>query len=240
MAPHFSADDIVRIFDHIPEVCFFIKDRGGRFLHVNQALLDRLHLRGEQEILGTTDEDRYPHQIAEQLMADDRRVMETGVPLINHVEVLLDESGRLDWFSTTKLPLRDGKGDTIGVVGIVRSHESGRKLAASYSVVGQVVEYIHASPGECRVADLARRVGVSPRHLNRLFQSTLGIAVQQFLIRTRVQAAASAIRETDHTLADIGDQFGFCDQSAFTKQFRKHLGITPAAYRWKYQSSAKA
>lgn len=235
MTSQISADDVIQLFDHMPEVYFFIKDRQGRFVRANRALLDRLGLADEQDLIGTTDHDRYPVQIAEQLVADDREVMDTGHSLINRAEVLFDETGKLDWFQTTKFPLRNTQGETVGVIGIVRSHARGRKLAASWSAVSQVIDCIRTSPGEHRVTDLARRVGITPRHLNRLFQNALGIDVQQFLIRTRIQAAAAIIRDTDRSLADISDEFGFCDQSAFTKQFRKHLGITPAAYRAKYR-----
>ncbi|MGI9470160.1 MAG: helix-turn-helix domain-containing protein [Rubripirellula sp.] len=231
MDTQISASDVIQLFDHMPDVFLFIKDREGQFLRANRALLDRLGFDDEEDLIGTTDHDRYPAQIAEQLVADDRHVMETGQPLINHAEVLFDETGMLDWYLTTKLPLRDSRGKTIGVIGVVRSHAGGRKLAASYSAVSKVIECIRDSPGQYRVADLASHVGISSRQLNRLFQSTMGIDVQQFLIRTRVQAAAVAIRETDRSLVDISDEFGFCDQSAFTKQFRKHLGTTPAAYR---------
>ncbi len=231
MLPSVSVEDVVNLFDHIPEVCFFVKDRQGRFVRVNRALLDRLGLQDESEIVGTTDRDRYPPEIAEQLLEGDQRVMETGEPLVNHVEVLLDGTGKLDWFSTTKLPLRSRQGKILGVVGIVRNHEGGRRLAASYSVVGEVVDCIRDDPARYRVADLAARVGVSARHLNRLFHDALGIDVQQFLIRTRIRASTVALRETDRSIAEIGDEFGFCDQSAFTKQFRKHTGVTPAAYR---------
>lgn len=230
-----SVDDVIELFDHVPDVYFFIKDRQGRFLKANRALLDRLGLTDEQQLIGTTDHDRYPPQIADRLVADDRRVMETGEPLINHTEVLFDETGKLEWYLTTKLPLRDRDGAMMGVIGIVRSHAGGRKLAASYSAVSQVIDRVRSRPGEHRVAELANEVGITPRHLNRLFQHALGLNVQQFLIRTRVQAAAAAIRETSQSLADIAAEFRFCDQSAFTKQFRKHLGITPAAYRAKYR-----
>lgn len=235
MAKNISLDDIFRLFDHMPEVYFFIKDQSGKFIRGNRALLDRLGIDNENDFVGTTDHDRYPPQIADRLVSDDRQVMESGTPLLNHAEVLFDETGKLDWFSTTKLPLRDQNGKTIGVIGFARSHTGGKKLAASSSMVGKAIECIRSSPGDYRVADLAEIIGVSTRHLNRLFHEALGIGVQQFLLRTRIHAASRAVRETDRSLAGIADEFGFCDQSAFTKQFRKHIGMTPAAYRSKYQ-----
>ena len=87
-------------------------------------------------------------------MADDRNVMESGPPLLNHAEVLHDETGKLDWFLTAKLPLRDASGKTVGVIGIVRSHAGGRKLALSFSTVGKAIDCIRSSPGDYRVADL--------------------------------------------------------------------------------------
>lgn len=239
MTSQIPIDDVVQMFDRIPDAYFFIKDKQGRFVRANRALLDRLRLRDEQAIIGTTDHDRYPDQIANRMQADDRRVMETGRPITDHAEVLFDETGKLDWFLTTKLPLRDRKGKTVGVLGIVRSHESRRRLADSYSVVDQAIEHVRSSPAAYRVADLAEQVGVSERHLNRLFQGTLGISVQQFLVRTRVQAAAAAVRETRRSLADIAIECGFCDQSALTRQFRKHLGTTPAAYRKKHTAPTR-
>jgi AraC-like DNA-binding protein len=39
------------------------------------------------------------------------------------------------------------------------------------------------------------------------------------------------LRSGDKPIAEIALDFGFCDQSAFTQHFRKHMGITPATYR---------
>lgn len=236
MLDEIHAKQVIQVFDQIPEIYFFIKDREGRFARANRALLDRLGLPDEQAILGTTDHDRYPAQIADRLVEDDRRVMETGEALLDQVEVLYDETGKLDWFSTTKMPLRDSAGKVIGVIGIVRSHEGHRSIAASHRAVSRVIEFVREDPGSAlRVSDLARRAGVSERHLNRQFNEALGIGIQQFLIRSRVQNAAKEIRETNQSLAEIGGACGFYDQSAFTRQFRKHLGITPAAYRKRYR-----
>lgn len=232
MLSDLPAREVIQLFEHLPEVYLFIKDRDGCFQYANPALIQRLGLPDMAAIVGTSDYDRYPVEIADRLARDDAEILRKGTPLIDHMEILYDETGTLDWFSTTKMPLRDRKKAIIGVIGIVRRHGEHRKLAAAHTSVNQVMAWVRERPTELfRVGHLARRVGVSERHLNRQFQQALGLSLQQFLIRSRIQAAAWDIRHKDLSLAEISQAYGFCDQSAFTKQFRAHIGVTPSAYR---------
>jgi len=232
MLSNLPACEIIQLFEHLPEVDFFIKDKDGYFQHANPSLIQRLGLPDMAAIVGTSDYDRYPVEIADRQAEDDAEILRRGIPLIDHMEILYDETGTLDWFSTTKLPLRDKNQNIIGVIGIVRRHGEHRKLAAAHASVNQVMAWVRERPTEVfRVRELARRVGVSERHLNRQFQQALGLSLQQFLIRSRIRAAAWDIRHKDLSLAEISQAYGFCDQSAFTKQFRTHIGIPPSAYR---------
>ncbi len=228
-----SCDQLVQLFDRLKDVCFFIKDAQGRFIYANDALVCRLRLKDRSEIVGTTDHDRYPDELADRFVRDDRKVMETGQALVNQVEVLLDELGNLDWYSTTKSPLYDDKGEVIGVMGIFRTYEGSKKMIASYSAVARSIEIVREE-SLISVAELARRSGVSERQLHRRFREALGMSAQAFILRNRIQGAAVLLRETDEPIASIAVDFGFCDQSAFSKQFVKQLGSTPAAYRRRY------
>ncbi len=82
-----------------------------------------------------------------------------------------------------------------------------------------------------RIGDLAKRSGMSVRQFNRRFREVFGTNPRTFLIKTRVQAACEVLRRSDQPIAEIALDFGFCDQSAFTQHFRRHMGLTPAAYR---------
>ena len=62
-----SCDQLVQIFDRLKDVCFFIKDAQGRFIYANDALILRLRLKDRSEIIGTTDHDRYPDELADRL-----------------------------------------------------------------------------------------------------------------------------------------------------------------------------
>ena len=94
---------MIKLFEHVPDTYFFLKDSLSRFAHVNQALLERLGLDDVSQIVGTSDHDRYPPHVADQLVEGDKRVMESGDPFINHADILFDHRGRLEWFSTSKI-----------------------------------------------------------------------------------------------------------------------------------------
>ncbi|MDI1315642.1 helix-turn-helix domain-containing protein [Prosthecobacter sp.] len=224
-------------WEHVPGVFFFVKDRQGRFLRANRALLDRLGMQDEAEIVGTTDHDRYPPHLADRLVAGDRQVMTSGQPLLDHADILYDESGGFMWFRSHKYPLRDRRGRIVGVFGITTAHRGGARHSLGNATVDRSLKIIdqQGADGSLRIAALARATGVSVRTLNRNFQQVMGLSAQEFLLHSRIQATAAALRETSTALAEIAMQHGFCDQSAFTRQFRQRLGMTPLAYRTRYR-----
>lgn len=220
------------LFDRLKDVCFFVKSERSEFVHVNRALLFRLGLSRLSQIVGTTDYDRYPKQIADQLVAGDRKLMETGESLVEHAEVLFDEAGRLEWFSTTKHPVFDKTGKPLGVVGITRSYSGAAPGPSGQSAAERVIGIISQSPASGhRIAALAKQVGISERQLHRQFLELVKMSPREFLLRSRVQAAAADLRNTGESIASLADKYGFCDQSAFTRQFRSILGATPGNYR---------
>jgi AraC-like DNA-binding protein len=78
---------------------------------------------------------------------------------------------------------------------------------------------------------MAEVAGISSTSLERLARRTLGLPPQQLLQRLRLEHAVTLITHTNMTLGDISAECGFYDQSSFTRQFRKVLGLTPGAYR---------
>jgi len=233
---NFPADlpsgQLIQLFDQLGDVYFFIKDTEGKFIHANDALLRRLRLDSLSDIVGTTDHDRYPEALANRFAKDDRKIIKTGQALVNQIEVLFDELGDLDWYSTTKFPLRNDKGSIIGVMGIFRIYEGGKRLIDSYSDLAKSIEIVRSSESKTiSVSELAHRSGISERQLHRRFQHTLGMTPQEFILRNRIQSAALALRETDKAISAIAIEHGFCDQSAFSKQFTRRIGKTPAVYR---------
>ncbi|MDW5563772.1 MAG: PAS domain-containing protein [Methanomassiliicoccus sp.] len=100
------------------EDLIFLKDRQSRWLLANPATLRSVG-RTEEEVLGKDDLEIYgDHEIGRDLIASDRRVMETGVSEVLEEKVMTREGERV--FLTTKSPYRASDGSVIGIVGVAR------------------------------------------------------------------------------------------------------------------------
>src|SRR5690606_2215561 len=78
---------------------------------------------------------------------------------------------------------------------------------------------------------LAALTHLSERQFTRVFRNLLGESPMRYLIRQRIRAASQELITTDRPAGAIALDCGFYDQSAFTRAFRSHTGMTPAKYR---------
>ncbi len=116
--PDLSAWDLLRaLFENLPENIFF-KDACGRFLLANGAEVAHRGLASVDELIGKTDFDFYEPEEASRYQADERRLIDTGQVLQSHEETEHDQTGRVRWKQTTKVPLRNASGKIVGIAGI--------------------------------------------------------------------------------------------------------------------------
>ncbi|HSI63343.1 MAG TPA: helix-turn-helix domain-containing protein [Candidatus Saccharimonadia bacterium] len=219
------------IFEHLPNVFFFVKDAHGRHIAANSVTFARFGIKHEHELVGAMDEKFFPEELARAFREDDQKVIRSGKPLINRLEVWYDEQRNLDWFLTTKLPVLDKKGKVIGVMGITRRDEDRMRHHDVREVTAAVQHARKNCDKNVSTAELARAAGVSERHLHRKLRDTLGLTPHELMLRTRIQSAAEALAKTSAPIIEIAINHGFCDQSAFTQQFRKRTGMTPKQFR---------
>jgi two-component system, sensor histidine kinase and response regulator len=99
----------------------YFKDRMSRFLSVSEGWAAAYAPgRTTEELIGKTDFDVFSEQHAAAAFDDEQQIMRTGEPIVSKVE-RETYSGRPDaWVSTTKMPLRDERGEIIGTFGISR------------------------------------------------------------------------------------------------------------------------
>jgi PAS domain S-box-containing protein len=102
------------IVDNTPAVVF-VKDLDLHYVLVNREHERRYHLRLDQ-IIGKTDFDAFPHDVAEAIRANDRKVIEGGVPIQFEEFVPSDEGPH--YYVVVKFPLRDSAGNSYAICGI--------------------------------------------------------------------------------------------------------------------------
>ncbi len=107
------------LLDTIPDSLYF-KDRESRFLRISRAQAGRFGLANPDDAIGKSDADIFTEEHARQAMADERRIMETGQPMVARVEKLTWPDRDDTWVSSTKMPLRDNDGQIVGTFGISR------------------------------------------------------------------------------------------------------------------------
>jgi len=107
------------IIDDLPD-CIYVKDRQGRFLAANLATARIMGVATPDDLLGKSDADFYPPDLAAQYRADEEDLLSSGQPVINRDEPRRDANGALQDVVTTKVPLKDDQGRVVGLVGISR------------------------------------------------------------------------------------------------------------------------
>lgn len=107
------------LLDNATDSIYF-KDRECRHMRVNRVLLHNLGLDDPSQIIGKTDVEVYGPQEGRESLADDLHVIETGEPMVGRLEKKRRKDGRVNWTSTTKVPLRDPSGQAVGLAGITR------------------------------------------------------------------------------------------------------------------------
>jgi sigma-B regulation protein RsbU (phosphoserine phosphatase) len=110
---------LTTLMDHIPDSIYF-KDKESRFIAINRAMARLFGKEDPSEFLGKTDLDVFCADHAFRAMEDERRIIETGEPVVNLEEKETWPGGRVTWVSSTKMPLTDPRGRVIGTFGISR------------------------------------------------------------------------------------------------------------------------
>ena len=109
---------LLQIIHTMPQSIFW-KDRGSVFLGCNEAFVRAVGLNGPADVIGKTDFDMpVPREDAEVYVADDRDVITSGKPKPHIIEPIRKPDGSRIWVDTTKVPLTDGDGQVMGVLGV--------------------------------------------------------------------------------------------------------------------------
>ena len=223
------------LFRHLPDTAYFAKDRHGRFVAANAPYLRMAGLKHEADILDKTDFDIWPVFLAEHYAKDDARVIDSAEPVVNRVELVQGRDRSADWFSTTKVPLRDASGAVVGLEGVCRHLKKARTPPETVLRMAVVIDYIMENyPGKIDIPALAKMASLSVKQFERNFKKEYGEPPLRYIQRIRLDAARQLLAVTRLPIGRIGRETGFYDTSHFSRQFQKYSGISPRAFRAKH------
>ena len=220
---------------------YWMKDREGIYLHANHSLLRNYALKSLDQIIGKTDYDLSPEYIASRHIAGDQQVMKEGKIIANNIELVGQYDGIVEWYSTTKMPLRNSQGEIVGTAGFNHKLSSGQVSQAIYGEMGHIIGFIKENiQKSITVGELAEKACLSVSALERQFKKRFKMPPLRYVKRLRLNMACELLMTTDDSISNIALNCGFCDHSYMTKHFTQTMGMSPRQYRKKYWGSNKA
>lgn len=224
------------MFDLLSDVIFWIKDEAGRVIHCNQEFVEHVGRKSINQVLGHSDLDFSPLYLAKNFMLDDQRVM-AGETITERLELNIDKSGDLVWFTTSKRPLKNSNGEIIGTYGVARNLKETVKTLSGMEKIKKPVEYIRANYSKAiTVEELAEVANLSVSALERRFKKYLKKTPMQSIREIRLENSRRMLVETQMPISEIAYLSGFASHSYFSRHFRKMFGQLPADYREEIQS----
>ena len=220
------------LFDYMLDVQFWIKDRDCRYIHANICLLRNYALQSLDEIIGKTDFDLSADYLASRYVEGDKQVLQSGEVLANQIELVGQFDGIVNWYSTTKVPVRDSQGNVIGTAGFNHELSSGQVSQAIYGEMGSIIHFIKDNlERQITVGELAEKACLSVSAFERSFKKRFKMPPLQYVKRLRLNLACELLMTTEKSISQIALECGFCDHSYLTKVFRSRVGMSPRSYR---------
>ena len=194
----------------------WVKDVESRFVICNRVTANRMGYSEPADMIGKTDLELQSADIAHKFYDDEQKIIRTGRPMIDFEEYVYDSSGGKTWLLTTKVPVRNARGDIFGVAGVSRDITDRRLANSLRDGEAQILEMIAMSAPLAAILD----------SLTRLIESQLsGILCSVLLLDEegrRLRHGASPSLAPEYVKAidgvEIGPSVGSCGTAAYRRQ----------------------
>jgi len=197
----------------------WVKDVESRFVICNKVTATRMGFAETVDLIGKSDLELLPMELAQKFFDDERKVIRSGRPMIDLEEYLYDGAGGKSWLLTTKVPVRNARGDIFGVAGVSRDITDRRLSNLLRDGQAQILEMIAMSAPLVSVLDA----------LARLVESQLsGILCSVLLLDEdgrRLRHGAAPSLAPDYVKAIDGVEIGPCAGSCGTAAYRRQQVI---------------
>ncbi|MGJ8644199.1 MAG: helix-turn-helix domain-containing protein [Luteolibacter sp.] len=225
-------EPLLSLLSGLPDVLCWVKDTKLRAVWVNPTVADYVNLRME-EIIGKTDMEIYPNELAINFEKDDMHVIQTGEGIVGKIELLVNRFGTVEWRKISKLPVKNAEGKVIGTTGISIPFDNAEEsLPSEYEAFTRIIDYARENlHRRICVSDLAEFAGMSESTLNRRFRVILQYNPQQLLAQLRVAKACQLLQESVLNVSEVAECCGYDSPAAFARAFKKIKHTTPRDFR---------
>ncbi|WP_414619911.1 helix-turn-helix domain-containing protein [Calothrix sp. CCY 0018] len=166
-------------------------------------------------------------EIIPQRGVDDSQIFHLGMALKGEITARCPSGNIFAESIATALAIRILKNYSSVNIKITKS-----EIQLSQQQLQQVIDYIHDNLAlKLSLKELAILVSMSSYNFCRWFKNSMGISPHQYIIQCRIKRAKYLLAYTKLPLVDIALNIGCSSQTNFTVLFRKHMGITPRAYK---------
>lgn len=101
-----------------------------------------------------------------------------------------------------------------------------------HHIVNKVIQYVNSEVESLlTVEGIAKHLNISTSHLSRVFREHTKITLVEYISIRKVEESQYYLRFTEKKISEVSDQFHFCNQSYFTRTFKKYSGETPKKFR---------
>lgn len=227
----FNLDLVERLFDRLNENPFFVKDSKLRYVAANPAMARLCGLKDPALVKGKTAGDIFLPASAAQYESLDRQVLSAGTPLRDRLELICARNAPHQWLLFSQYPVRAPDGKVVGIAATSKLLPAARRQRLIYQRVAMALERIRSNfDSPLNAEAVARSVDVSKSQLERDFVRVLGYTMQTFLHSCRMEQARIDL-QGNAKIAEIAQDCGYSDHSAFTRRFRLATGMSPREFR---------
>lgn len=213
------------LIDTLPDA-IYVKDTRSRFLLGNAGVARLMGAPTAENLAGKTDWDYFPADLADRYYADERAVLESGQPLINREEPVVDASGRQGWLLTTKAPLRDTRGGIIGLVGMGREITERKREEEQHRLSeARLQAILDNTTAVMYVKDTQGRFLLINRQFEELFRVTRDQVVNKTDYDLFPGAMADALRANDQKVLETRAPLEFEEVAPLDGEVRTYISI---------------
>ncbi len=182
----------------------YVKDSESRFLLANMGVVRLVGENSASDLLGRTDFDFFPRELAMPYYLDEQRIIQTGEPLINWEEHCQGPSGEPKWNLTTKVPLDDGAGKIIGIVGWGRDITEQKRIAEQFQQAKEAAEAASQAKSEF-LANMSHEIRTPMNGILGMTELVLatGLSAEQREHLEMVQSSAESLLRVINDILDF-------------------------------------